>query len=227
MDWPHAKFINKTKQQTANGRKIEHISLPETIREIGPAFNGCSSLKEIVVPEHVAEVPRFDGCKSLMFVKLPIDAIVGGFSNCDRLEFIDLPAETVLERCPDFEGSANLKYVAFPNTIDLVGESCFRNCSSIEELYLPPKRIWEVVFSGCTSLRDIYLPNVGYAYKNAFNLQEMPNLTIHGYPKSYAEKYAKKIGAKFVPDCTLEKKKELDEKYRKLYGESKPQDTRI
>ena len=31
-------------------------------------------------------------------------------------------------------------------------------------------------------------------------------------------KYAKKIGAKFVSDCSPEKKKELDEKYRKLYG---------
>lgn len=218
LDWPQAKFIDKSKKQTANGRKIEHISLPETIREIGLAFNGCSSLKEIVIPERVTEVPLFDGCKSLMYVKLSTDAIVGGFSNCDSLEFVDLPAETVLERCPIFEGSSNLKYVTFPDNIDLVAESCFEKCSSIEELYLPAKRIWERVFQGCVSLKDIYLPNMGYAYKNAFNLQETPDLTIHGYPKSYAEKYAKKIGARFVSDCSPEKKKELDEKYRKLYG---------
>lgn len=218
LDWPQAKFINKSKKQTANGRKIEHVYLAETIREIGLAFIGCSSLKEIVIPERVTEVPLFDGCKSLMYVKLPTDAIVGGFSNCDSLEFVDLPAETVLERCPIFEGSSNLKYVTFPDSIDLVAESCFEKCSSIEELYLPAKRIWERVFQGCVSLKDIYLPNMGYAYKNAFNLQETPDLTIHGYPKSYAEKYAKKIGAKFVSDCSPEKKKELDEKYRKLYG---------
>ncbi len=51
------------------------------------------------------------------------------------------------------------------------------------------------------------------------NLQDSPDLTIHGYAKSSSEKFAKKIGAGFVPDCTPEKKKEPDEKYRKMFEE--------
>ena len=49
------------------------------------------------------------------------------------------------------------------------------------------------------------------------NLQDSPDLTFHGYAKSSSEKFAKKIGAGFVPDCAPEKKKEPDEKYRKMF----------
>lgn len=49
------------------------------------------------------------------------------------------------------------------------------------------------------------------------NLQDSPDLTIHGYAKSSFEKFAKKIGARFVPDCTPEKKKEPDGKDSKMF----------
>lgn len=222
LDWkwnPTAKHIGKTEQQIYYGQRITSITLPETIREIGTyAFRGCSSLREITIPEKVSNIPSFIDCKSLIRVTIPQNTVNGGsYSGCDSLEYIDLSNGENWERCPDFRDCKKLKYVKFPDSVGFVHESCFSGCSGIEELYLPVKKMWTTVFAGCTSLKDIYLPNLGYAYQNDFNLQETPNLTIHGYPKSYAEKYAKKISARFVPDCSPEKKKELDDKYSKMF----------
>ncbi len=197
--WPEAKFVGKTKQQVNAAQKIERIFLPASIREIGTsAFAGCSSLEKILIPDRVSQA--------------------GDFTGCANLTYIEMPGGKDWEECPGFKDCRKLKYVRLPDFIHSVPQSSFQNCTEIEELYLPVNQLGQFAFAGCTSLKDIYLPDLGKAYQNAFNRKENPDLTIHGYSKSYAEKYAKKIGARFVPDCCPEVKKELDEKYRKLYG---------
>lgn len=218
----------KTKEQCEQCKKIERITLPDTIREISYfTFTECSSLQEIIIPEQVRKIPSFRGCSALKRIVFSHDAYEwGNYSECESLEFFDL-SDMPKQTCPNFSGCRNLKYVIMPEGIVELGGTTFSNCSSMEEIWVEAEKLKNLELNGCSSLRHIYLPALTIGYRTTFDEAMIPNLTIHGYPNSYTEKFAKRIGAKFAPDCSPEKKKELDEKYRKLYGAAKPQDTRV
>ena len=181
-------------------------------------YGGCSSLQEIIIPEQVRKIPSFRGCSALKRIVFSHDAYEwGSYDECESLVFFDL-SDMPKQTCPDFSGCRNLKYVIMPEGIVKLGGVTFSRCSSLEEIWVEAEKLKWSEFTKCESLRDIYLPALTIGYRTIFDESMIPNLTIHGYPNSYTEKFAKRIGAKFVPDCSPEKKKELDDKYRQLYG---------
>ena len=61
-------MLKKCDCSTLPGDRLEAVTLPESVTEIGSgAFRGCKSLKRIVIPDSVTviEAETFYGCEAL------------------------------------------------------------------------------------------------------------------------------------------------------------------
>ena len=124
--------------------KLESITLPSTIKEIGEyAFCACSSLTSIEIPEGVTIIPEncFDGCEKLKSITLPttIKQIESdAFSNCRKLKTISIP--NGCERLEKIDISVGCE-LFLPPTLCAIDEAelncnCYIYCfaSHLEEL---------------------------------------------------------------------------------------------
>ena len=106
---------------------LTSITLPESVTTIGEnAFQGCSSLAAITIPAGVSAIGRnaFYDCKSLTTANLPdsVTAIgAGAFQNCTALTAINLPEGlTAIGGCA-FSGSG-LREMTLPSTLTSLGD---------------------------------------------------------------------------------------------------------
>ncbi len=81
------------------------------------AFQNCSSLTSITIPEGVASIGNyaFDGCSSLASITIPEGVRSIGYYS--------------------FRKCSNLTSVTLPSTLTSIGNYAFRNCSSLEAFY--------------------------------------------------------------------------------------------
>ena len=126
------------------------LTIPGTIEgrpvtEIGnKAFDNCTGLTEIVLPDSVTSIgaSAFYGCSSLVSITIPESVTSIGtsaFASCTSLISIDLP-----------EG------------VESIAEYTFNDCSSLKSITIPASltSIKNYAFNGCGSLTDIYISDV-------------------------------------------------------------------
>ena len=154
------------------------------------AFEGCTSLEEVVFPEKVAGIGEraFYGCSSLVDVEFPEDAELyvtlttnttaigtSAFAYCTALEEVSIPAITSTTRFADwyytydeYNPDSNQRFGI--NTTSYVYSSAYQ--SYWHSGAAPTRRagISGSAFSGCTSLRSVVFEagsSLGcYAYFN-------------------------------------------------------------
>lgn len=103
---------------------IEIDNVSYNVRKIGRhAFNGCSSLKEINIPNsiNVIEYGAFNSCKFLEKVNLPnsINEIQSEtFYNCSSLVHMDIPEGVINIGFGAFERCENLRAISLPSTLE-------------------------------------------------------------------------------------------------------------
>lgn len=102
------------------------ITLPPSIQRVD--FNGCHSLREVVLPEGLEKVGSFcfKDCHSLERVGLPstvkrIDS--SAFRNCRRLTQLELPEGLETVEYDAFEGCRRLGRIRIPSTVKKLGRS--------------------------------------------------------------------------------------------------------
>ena len=103
----------------------------------GYAFDGCSSLTSIVIPDSVMSIgyKAFDGCSSLTSMVIP-----------DRVTSIGSYA---------FYGCSSLTSIIIPDGVTSIDWWAFRDCSSLTSIVIPMTSIGSSVFDGCKSLSSI------------------------------------------------------------------------
>lgn len=120
---------------------LKRIILNEGVEKIGDhAFDGCSGIEEITIPNSVKEIGNyaFHGCQMLKKIQLPegIESLpTGVFSNTGFVDFV------------------------IPETVINFGEGIFRECADLSSVKLPDtmKEIPNYMFLGCTSLLPLTL----------------------------------------------------------------------
>lgn len=149
-----------------------------TVSEVRPSFN-------------VTEIPpEYNG--------KPITSIGNNATGVlPKLKILILP-ETIREiREWAFCDCIDLSSINLPKGIRAIGEWAFFNCSSLETVTIPEgtSGVGAWAFGNCFSLTDIYILG-----KNTYiGHKSIPeNTVIHGYPDSFAEIYAAKMGNPFV-----------------------------
>ena len=124
-------------------------------------FLNCTNIKEVKC-NHIVEISQecFRGCSSLevfpVFVKnLP----AGAFDGCTSLKEVTIISPSVGNCC--FYDCINLERVNCAETIEILGDSVFKNCVSLKEIDL--SHIAELgmsVFEGCIHLEKVVLSDI-------------------------------------------------------------------
>ena len=173
---------------------LKSITIPNSVTEMGRrAFSGCSSLIGIAIPDNVTEIGKyaFDGCKSLTSITIP-DGVTsigdGAFYNCSSLTEIKVASE-------------NSNYVSVNGVLynkDKTTIICYPAGKKGNNYKIPDgvTKVDSSAFIGCSSLTSITIPNgVTSIGDSAFeDCTSLKSITI---PNSVTS-----IGDSAFEDCT-------------------------
>lgn len=164
---------------------LEEIVFPESVERIDSRILAdCTKLKKVVLPKNVSRIKDsiFSGCKRLVDVTFPenIDYLPDTFFiGCENLD-ITLPKHITTLGQGVFEGCSKLR--TFPEHIMGFGDECFKNCYSLDNVYLNKSitEIPEAAFCNCSSLSNIASDNKKvtikkWAFKGCSSLREIPS----------------------------------------------------
>ena len=104
------------------------------------AFFGCSSLKNITIPEGMTSIGRnaFEGCSSLKSIKIPQGVTSIGrnaFEGCNSLKSIKIPESVTIIGDRAFVGCKNLDVVIDNKEQNVkIGYEAFNDCKSVKFL---------------------------------------------------------------------------------------------
>ena len=129
------------------------------------AFDDCSGLTSITIPESVTEIGNFafDGCSGLTSVTIPKSVTVigdGAFSECSGLKSITIPEGVTEIASYAFSGCSGLTSVTIPESVTEIGNGAFEYCSGLTSITIPESvtKIGYGAFRGCKNLTSITLP---------------------------------------------------------------------
>ena len=129
------------------------------------AFDGCSSLASIIIPEGVTSIESnaFYGCSALTSINIP-DSVTSignyAFSQCSALTSITIPEGVTSISQAAFLGCTSLTNINLPESVTSIYLNAFAGCSSLTSINLPESMtsIGGGSFSGCYSLVSIKFP---------------------------------------------------------------------
>lgn len=143
----------------------QYSYLPDSVTYIGQnAFKGCTLISSFIFPKNTVYIED------------------GVFKDCTGLEifYSDNVMRTGKE---SFAGCNNLSIVKV--VFEEVGEGCFRDCISLNEITLSAVKIHKRAFSGCRLLENIHFKNGitgGFIKKDAFiGCTELENINLDGF----------------------------------------------
>lgn len=137
--------------------------LPFGLIRIGNfAFQYCSQLTNIVLPDTISEVGAnaFAHCTNLSDITLSdSQKKLSGwlFMDCNSLEHITIPENIKRIGTGAFAQCTNLKEIHLPEKLQVINPQAFLDCQSLTEIFIPRfvKSIGAGAFDGCTELREI------------------------------------------------------------------------
>ena len=140
---------------------------PYTVTSIGAyAFQGCSSLTSITIPENVTSIEEcaFAGCTSLTSINIPVGVTSIGneaFFRCSNLASINIPDGITSIGAFSFVGCSSLTSITIPNGVTSVGRGSFYDCSNLTFITLPVgvTSIEQGTFGNCSNLTSINIPD--------------------------------------------------------------------
>ena len=150
------------------------------------AFNGCSNLKTIEIPDSITSFGEatFSGCKSLTNIKIPkgiINISNQCFAECEELEEIDFPDTVTSIGDSAFQYCKSLSNVVLPANLSSIGKYAFYGCTEISYVEIPEKTIsiGDSAFESCDKLALVMIPE-GLITIGEDVFQNCPNLKTAG-----------------------------------------------
>lgn len=176
--WYNLKTETKQAEVTKNPDGVKYsgdINIPAmviyneilyNVKSIGSgAFDGCSNLTFISLPEGVTSVgtAAFLDCSNLTSITLPkgLESIGNGtFMNCSTLNFITIPESVTSIGTHAFASCTSLINITMPNGVTSIGDNTFLGCRSLTSITIPNgvTSIGNQAFFECSSLTSIIIP---------------------------------------------------------------------
>lgn len=207
------------------------------------AFEGCTKLKEISIPNVTSVGARsFYSCTNLKKIEIPKVRTLGAsaFYNCKSLTTAKLPKVSVLLNTKwtdfytgknyyrgNFENCSNLQNLT-TKSIDEIAINSFKNCKKLKKVDLCCNliSIGNDAFRNCISMKAITIPEkvktIGkYSFYNAKNLK---SITINS---SKLTTVGSGAFTKIYSKATFKVPKSKLKKYKKMIKKSSPKNTKI
>lgn len=188
---------------------LTSVILPGKVYRIGSsAFYGCTNIESVTIGANANEIKSnaFAGCTKLTTLYYNMDKSLAyvedgtlyspGWNNITNIVF-GSNVKTILKGM--FQGCTKLTSIVFPNSVENIQPSAFRNCSGLTSITFGSRlgQIWDYAFYGCTELTTITIPSAvthvgGTSFGNCsklttlqlnatdwthINLRNIPNLT--------------------------------------------------
>ncbi|MBR4200049.1 MAG: leucine-rich repeat protein [Oscillospiraceae bacterium] len=189
--------------------EIDKMVIPDKITRINPGcFNGCTGIKEFVIPDTVISLRgAISGCSALRYLTIPVDRC--GDSSFDDSQILTLHFTYGKSgRMPDenpytedsyyrnyqlltHRNSDSITTVVFDDDITYIGTNAFCDCPGLINLTLPAS-ITEIpsgTFYRCSALKEVELPagvtKLGY---NSFSeCVSLSSINLHDGIRSIGE----------------------------------------
>lgn len=171
-NWPTGLKVIDSYAFTGTSSITEVKNLPSTLTEVGMhAFDGSTSLKEVVLPEGVLTIRQyaFQDNTNLTSISLPSSVNKtqwGVFKGASALTSITIPEHMLDDQQGElgddfFAGATSLKSVTLPSTLKSFGVRAFANCISLGSITLPAgiTTLKEGLFFNNTSLANLVIPD--------------------------------------------------------------------
>ncbi len=165
---------------------IETLVLPDTVTEIGMyAFRYCRSLTSIKLSASLTKIgdSAFEQCSSVKSIEIPegVTSLMS-FESWSSLERIVIPASVT--HIPDncFILCRSLKEVVILASVTEIPYGMFTYCNSLESVVLPDTviSIGGSAFHECTSLQSIVIPDActSIGMSAFYNCQQLKSVTF-------------------------------------------------
>lgn len=145
----------KTKLLRVPGGFSGAYTVPDGVTDVGYAFVTCIKLTSVTISKDVAVLigSSFDGCSSLK--KIIVNKNNPNFSSVSGVLFDK--AKTKLIRVPCGKSGA----YTVPDGVTAFGDYAFEDCALLTEVTIPEgvRLIYYRLFSGCTHLKKITIPD--------------------------------------------------------------------
>ena len=165
----------------ANLSKLLTVKLPKSVKYIDQAFNYCSQLRSVEMPENLIcigdkydeywfpdteleNAGAFKNCFHLRDIIFHNCERLGGnsFRNCLSIQEVSLPKNLKHIGSYAFYNCSQLKDVILPSEVDTISYGAFRICTNLASVQFPPslKSIETEAFEDCSNLSSINLPGL-------------------------------------------------------------------
>ena len=163
------------------------------------AFNSCSSLSSVTIPDSVTSIGRFafGYCSGLTSVTIP-DSVTSigqdAFWDCSNLMSVKIPDSVTSIENMTFRNCSNLTSVIIGNKVTSIGRWAFKDCLNLTNITIPDSvtQIGSRAFSGCINLKSItFLGNAPSSFgSDVFkNLPIGATITVTAGATGFGETY--------------------------------------
>ena len=149
------------------GPQVTEYIIGDGATKIGAnAFNGCTGLTSVTIPNSVTEIREyaFYDCTSLTSITLPNSVTKIGelaFRNCTSLTNLIIPDKVTSIGVAAFKYCTGITSIEIPNGVTRIEDSSFSHCNNLISITIPDgvTSLGDYAFDACTSLTSINIPS--------------------------------------------------------------------